>query len=168
MDLDRNAWFVKLFFWSLGIVGAFRPDNWNFEAWRIEKNGTNLCFAVRVTFLYMPLILLGHAVLFVASIFILIVLPIQFFGVMSYAATVAFIATVVMVIWQFKKIADRKMESKYAQQAETQRKSLVEIPVVIVAIAPKGPGFFEVFWAYLVATKHKVCPSIKFINVRGA
>jgi hypothetical protein len=162
MELNRSVWYVRLFFWSLRIWGAFRNDDHRYDVYEMEKRGTNLCFFVRVMIVYMPLVLLTHVAFVVAAVASLTVLPIYLFGGINYGWLLVVIAVVTCTLKGIgvaeRRVAERKhMWVKLMEhERETQQ-----------ATESGGPGFFGVLWAYLVATKKKVCPLIVFLAPKG-
>jgi len=156
MELNRSVWYVHLFFWSLGIWGAFRDNNYLYNRSRMEERGTNLCFFIRVMVVYMPLVLLLHATFVTMAVASLIALPIYLFGGIVYGWTLAAIMAVIGTIWGVK-VALRRVARRERKQHERKQ------PAAKVAKTPRGPGFFEVLWAYLVAAKKKICPSVAFL-----
>ena len=161
MELNRSMWHVRLFFWSLGIWGAFRNDDYRYDRSRVEERGTNLCFLVRVMVVYMPLVLLLHAAFATAAVASLTSLPIYLFGGIAYGWTLTAIAVVVGTIWGVKVALRRAARRERTQVKFVERKR--EVQPTAEATEPRGPGFFEVLWAYLVAAKKRVCPSITFL-----
>ncbi|MDO8655467.1 MAG: hypothetical protein Q7R48_03615 [bacterium] len=163
MELNRNVWYVQLFFWSLRIYGAFRKDFWNrrrFDPEEVARNGTNLCFFMRVIIVYVPLILLSHAALFVAAAASVTLVPISFFGAAAYGRTLVFLAATAAIIFLIIKMITFAQRHKPAKQTPKKRP---------VAKQPTGPSFLEVSWAYVVAVKRKVCPLITFTGLeKGA
>lgn len=162
MELNRSVWYVRLFFWSLGIWGAFRDDDYRYDRSRVEKSGTNLCFFTRVMVVYMPLVLLLHAAFATVAVASLTALPIYLFGGIAYGWTLAAIAVVIGTIWGVKVALRRAARRERTQVKFVERKQETR-PAAEVTEASRGPGFFEVLWAYLVAAKKKICPSVAFL-----
>ena len=165
MNLNRNVWYVHLFFWSLGIWGAFRDNDGRYDCSRMEDRGTNLCFFVRVLVVYMPLVLLLHVVFAGVLVASLTVLPVYLFGSIAYGWTLASTAVVVGTFWG---VGVALRYAKHAARRKPAQVKVVELKheeklAPKAAEAPKGPSFFEVLWAYLVAAKKKICPLITFI-----
>jgi hypothetical protein len=163
MELNQSAWYVRLFFWSLGIWEAFQDYLYRYDRSYVEERGTNLCFFIRVTFVYMPLVLLLHIALVVAAVASLTALPIYLFGGIAYGWTLSAIAVVIGIIWGVKKKrALRRVTEHERTQVEFAEHKHGVRPLE-EATEPRGPGFLDVLWVYLVATKKKVCPSVAFL-----
>lgn len=162
MELNRSFWYVRLFFWSLGIWRAFREDDYRYDRSRVEKSGTNLCFFIRVMVVYMPVVLLLHAAFAAVAVASLTALPIYLFGGITYGWTLTAIAVVIGTIWGVKVALQRAARRERTQVKFVEHKQETR-PAAEVTEAPRGPGFFEVLWAYLVAAKKKICPSIAFL-----
>ena len=163
MNLNRNVWYVHLFFWSLGIWGAFRDNDYRYDRLRAEEGGTNLCFFIRVTVVYMPLVLLLHASLVAIAVASLTALPIYLFGGIAYGWILVYIAMVAGTFWG-AGVALRYAERRKSAQVKVVELKHEEQPAPKAAEVPKGPGFFEVLWAYLVVAKKKICPLITFLG----
>lgn len=155
MELNKNIWYVRLFFWSLGIWEAFRDGNYRYDRERVEVFGTNLCFFVRVVVLYMPFAILLNVVSVALAVASLTLLPIYFFGGVTYGWILGAIALVIGVMWGVKTVRGGIMWVRFVERKRMVRRARE-------AMKPGEPGFLEVLWAYLVATKKKVCPSIAF------
>lgn len=163
MELNRSIWYVRLFFWSLGIWGAFRDGDYRYDRSYVEERGANLCFFIRVMVVYTPLVLLLHAAFAAAAVASLTALPIYFFGGIAYGWTLATIVVVIGTIWGVKVALRRRAawrEHTHVKFVERKREAR---PETEATETPRGPGFFEVLLAYLVAAKKKICPSIAFL-----
>lgn len=161
MELNRSVWYVRLFFWSLAIWETFRDYDYRYDRSHVEKRGTNLCFFIRVMVVYMPLVLLLHAAFAATAVASLTALPIYLFGGIAYGWTLAAIAVVIGTIWGVKVALRRAARRERTQVKFVERKR--EVQPATEVTEPRGPGFFEILWAYLVAAKKKVCPSIAFL-----
>ena len=161
MDLNPQSWYVRWFFWSLGILDAFL-DNGE-RRWYMERHGTNLCFFLRTIVLYTPLILLLHAVVYGVALAALTIVPVLIFGASGYFSTVIAITLLVLIVIGVKQW--RKHQQKGYQETELNRSA--RIAAVTEAIVA-GPRFFQVLWAWLVAAKKKVCPMIRFLKRQEA
>lgn len=91
MELNKDIWYVRLFFWTLEVYYAFRNEKYCFSRSHVERTGTNLCFFVRVIVLYAPLILLLNVVFVAAAVASVTAIPIYFFGATFYGWTLFFI-----------------------------------------------------------------------------
>jgi hypothetical protein len=60
MELNETSWYVRYYFWAVEVWDAF-AGRW--PGYR-DKEHTNLCFFIRVTLLWAPLVVLLH-ILFV-------------------------------------------------------------------------------------------------------
>lgn len=161
MRLDRSQWFVKLFFWSLGIWDEFTGHNRKNQC---EMNGTNLCFFIRVMLVWAPLVLLLHVVLFGSTIYILTVLPITLFGGSSYFAA---IATLILLIMGIKRVHEYMKQRNEIKRSERVRKWNEEYfnPLETspwVQESERRHGFIEVILLWLMAKKKLICPGVSF------
>lgn len=146
MNLKTNAWYVRWFFWSLGIVDAFfGQERYRLSQEYVERNGTNLCFFVQCNLLYAPLILALNTATCLGALAVLTAAPIYFFGFITYLWILGVIGVIILAIYLVVKLigywVDRPVEVKETEQ---------------------NPGFGSVLWAWLAAKKQKVCPVIKF------
>jgi hypothetical protein len=167
MELERRQWFVRWFFWSLGIWNEFTERD---DSWRMKRRGTNLCHFIRVTSVWAPLVLLLHLAVYGAAISALTLVPIALFGFTFYISLIVAIATVVLVVWASKRYMAYQ-RSRAAHKAYTATSTAAPAteakPVEKAPPAPRPPGFFETLWAYIVAIKRKVCPMISFREPEG-
>lgn len=159
MELNHSVWYVRLFFWSLDIWNSFR-DDYRYDRSRVEERGTNLCFFMKVVFFYMPLVFLLHAVFAAAAIASLTALPMYLFGGIVYGWTLVAITAVIGAIWVVK-MEMRQAALRKAQVELVRRKREKQLATEGTK-KPRSPGFFEVLWAYLAASKKKICPLITF------
>ena len=140
-----------MFFWSLGIWNEFTERN---EAYHVAWRGTNLCHFVRVICLYLPLVFLLYVGTLAATMFTLIVLPIELFGGSAYVLIVVsatFVTVLIIAAVRHRRVArERRWES-----VPTRAPS-----------SPRRPSFVSVVWQGIVATKRHVCPLITFAERR--
>ena len=159
IELNRNQWYVRWFFWSLGIWGAFKDEH---ECYRVEARGTNLCHFVRVTVFCAPPVLLLHACVYLTALAALTAVPILLFGLTSYVAFVVALVAIISAVWVIKKYPVRKVGTE--ESSSTARTE--PAPEVDHATAtPTAPGFFSILWKYIVAGKQMICPTITFHTV---
>lgn len=152
MHLDRDLWYVRWFFWSLGIWDAFM-DNGD-TTWRVETRGINLCPFVRIMLLYAPLVIVLHAVVYVAAFMAFTVIPIRLFGWSNYlwAFGVVIVFTLVAVV------SIRKLNDWSAAQTAAY------VPKIKKVSAFSDPSFFTVLRQWLAALHKKICPIITFVT----
>ena len=161
MNLALNVWYVRWFFWSLGILYQFK-DVYSVP-WKIEdtqKRGTNLCMFVQSMLIWAPLVIILHLVLYGSALAALTAIPIYFFGFWGYAWGVGsiggVIAVIVAALWCLKWSIEQREKRRAA--ANTQKKE--EKPSS--KKAPSAPSFFTIFWRWIVAKKQKFCLLIAF------
>jgi len=157
MDLNKSKWYVRWYFWSLGICEEFRDHHG--LIYQAENRGTNLCAFMRVIFIYAPLILLFHAIVYVAALATITVLPIKLFGLKWYGVGVGAVAGLILlvllvvnlVMWLLDKwwLARVNAQGQEAKPTNTDAAS---------------PGFVHVLWQWVVAKKQKLCPLITFVE----
>lgn len=169
MELDRNCWYVRLFFWSLEIVDEFTDGNRVYDA---EKEGTNLCPFMRTILICMPLIFLLHAVVIAAAVYALTALPIRLFGGWAYVWAIIGIACVLLMIlvikFTLKALAKRALSRQDSQQQEEEKEEPERPSRVAVEKETSGPSFSAVLREYIVAIHKKVCPMIVFKQSKEA
>lgn len=167
MVLDGKSWYVRLFFWSLGIWGAFLGDPHYALDWRytMKKEGTNLCFFIRVTFIYMPFALLVNFFVLAVVIASLTILPIYLYGAVTYmwiwlalAGSVLAIAGLVFLLWGIDTVASYARRKRYQRQRRSLTKETTASPV----------GFSDVISLSVKAVQEKVCPVITFHDAKEA
>jgi len=153
MNLDTKQWYVRWFFWSLGIWDEFCET---YETHDVELNGTNLCFFVRTIVLYVPLVIITQAFTFVLCLLAFVVFPIMMFGSRHYAYGIGTILTIVTILvggtFLYGYVQDKK-DAKRNWFDRARRTS-----------SASGPSFGKVLWSWVVAQKQKVCPMITFSN----
>ena len=157
MTIEKNTWHAKLFFWSLRVLRKFRDgQDWNKEVLEKDllKNGTNLCEYIRITFLWMPLVVLLHVVFYGMIVAAFLVVPIALFGVKSYLKTtgtfigagiaiIIILISIVFICEQFSfHIAPRIRKVKRGEFS----------------------GFAKVFSEWVKAKKERVCPIVQFVE----
>jgi hypothetical protein len=160
MELNRNQWFVRWYFWSLSVVGAFTDND---KSYLTMSGGTNLCSFMRVTLVWAPLVLLCNLVFYVLVLSVLTIAPIVFFGLGIYVSIVIALAIVIAAIVGYRRyqhyLDEQRMLHPEPKAGQVEQE----------AVAPKPPGFFAVVWSYIVAAKQKICPMITFDHkVEGA
>lgn len=145
MTLSRERWIVRLFFFSVRILDTFTEGD---REWRIGQNGTTLCFFFQATFIWAPLVLLLHLVVYGAILAALVLAPIFFFGLGTFVAILGGLATLASLI--FTAGAVRRLLKQWKRgTARPTRKDM-------------GPSSVGIVWSWLAAQKQKVCPMISF------
>jgi hypothetical protein len=144
MKLNKSSWYVRWFFWSLGIWDEFLGDD---KVWQVEVRGTNLCHFLRVMCVYAPFVLTIHAIVYAGVIAVVTALPIYLFGVWGWGTLVAF----GLLIWGAIVFRARWLERPRLRQAAPEPES-----------PPSGPSFRAVIAARLAAQKSRVCPLVTF------
>lgn len=167
MELNRQSWHTRLFFWALDISCKFTGNS---SRWILSRGGekTNLCQYVRFLLVWMPLVLGINVALVGFAIWTIVVLPINLFGITGYAWTigtiVGVIAIIVAIVYLFKLfgwLMDKR--DKAAKKSPVVRKQ----PVPVVIKPYTGPSFWEVLGAWMKAQKDKVCPIISFTGLKA-
>jgi len=154
MNLNKQSWYVRWFFWSLDILDKFVGC----DTWRYQK-GTNLCHFMRVILIYAPLVLVLHLALYGAAIGVVTVLPVYLFGWGSYGKTLGFVAAGVFIWFVTQAILERRKI--------TGQESIVAQSPKVVQASSAGPTFWQVVGEWLRAKKAKVCPLIAFNDSKG-
>ena len=117
---------------------------------------------MRVILLYVPLILLLHAVVIAAAVYSLTVLPIRLFGGWTYAWVVGGTIFVLLMLLVIKFIINALIKRAESHPGEPEEQKKQEEPLAAVKEEARGPSFFDVFWAYVDAVHEKICPMIVF------
>lgn len=166
MELDRRQWYVRWFFWSLGIWDEFRDRG---DLWWVESRGTNLCHFIRVTLIWAPLVLLLNALVYAAAFATLTVIPVVYFGSTFYVSLIVAIVAIVGAVWGTKKLLKHHNRREEAVRRSSPAPTAHVAPetAAFAPAAPRVPGFFAVLWMYLVAAKRKICPTINFRQPYG-
>lgn len=153
LKLNRDLWHVRWFFWSLSIVDEFFETSRSYYA----EDGTNLCYFMRVTLIYAPIILLLHVILVGIFFFSIITLPIYLFGGVGYGLTVGTIAIIIVGVILLNKLVESLKERRKPENLSLKKKDTVK--------EDKGPSFLKIVGIYIVEKKRKyLCPSITFIK----
>ena len=150
-DLNPDLWYVKWFFWSLGIYTTFQNDFWSER--RIRENGTNLCFFGRTTLITAPVIIMLHVFMYVSAVLVLTIVPIRYFGGSGYLWILAAISVLCLVIFGMKRFYAWGREARYARR---------NIHRPTPQIMARGPNFFDVLGQWRKAVHEKICPLVTF------
>ncbi len=159
LKLNRDLWHVRWFFWSLSIVDEFFETSRSYYA----EDGTNLCYFMRVTLIYAPIILLLHVILVGIFFFSIITLPIYLFGGVGYGLTVGTIAIIIVGVILLNKFTESLAE--YLKERERRKRENSSLKKKDTVKKDKGPSFLKIVGIYIVEKKRKyLCPSITFIK----
>src|SRR3989344_237109 len=120
MQLTNNSWYVRWFFWSLGIWGEFRDLPSTYDAWNIKEKGTNLCFFIRTMFVSAPLAILLNIITYVVAIASITYFPIKLLGGWGYLYEILIIAFVGGVVFLARYIKRVRMYKKYANESDDE------------------------------------------------
>lgn len=163
MELSKNQWHVKFYFWCLDVWDAYTESY-------TDRCRSNLCQYIRTIFVWMPLAIATQLAFYALAFYVLLYFPATHFSVPTTAKTYGVISIVVGAIWLFgiakSWLEEQDRKRGYEAFMESLNEEPVERaePVVAEPAEEKGPGFIEVVWTYLVAAKRKVCPIIEFNN----
>lgn len=154
MSLDIKYWWVRWYLWSLYVYSAARHDEYMYS--RFSKM-TNLCFFMRVSLVYGPLILISHLALiglFFAAFFLV---PWQLFG-LGYLKFIGILVsgmTFVAGLIYFCSVLFPRMVRSAADVAVSVK------DVCANAINnPKPTNFAVICIQYLRSVKERSCPLI--------
>lgn len=150
MDLNRACWYVRWFFWSLGICDVFRDRD---TAWLVERDGISLCPFIRIMLVYAPLVIAFHAVVYVAAFMTLTAMPIYLFGGSAYLWGIGDVIILTLIIVGIKKL----------NAWLDVRTPVSHAPKIKKVSTSSGPSFFAVIRQWLVAVHEKICPTITFV-----
>ncbi|TSC84869.1 MAG: hypothetical protein G01um101413_253 [Parcubacteria group bacterium Gr01-1014_13] len=150
MDLNRSKWYVRWYFWSLGIMEEFW-ERWSMTSEK-ERAGTNLCQFMRTILFSAPLVLLLNAIVYISALASLTVLPIYLFGFKIYGVGLGAVVTLVLLIisgsYLYNSWTDRKLK-----QVDKPKKT-----------DTANPSFVRVVWRFVQARKQKICPLVTFVK----
>jgi hypothetical protein len=155
LELSKDDWKVRLFNQCQLICDNFTDSN---------KHGflitnTNLCYFIRVIFIYAPTIILLNLALYALSIYILIVVPIQYFGEIPYIYTTGSILILISLLYLVNRmIANAPVE--HETEVEEEKESEQEVKPK----EDKEPSWRELLKVYLKAKKEKICPTIQITD----
>lgn len=151
MDLNRGRWYVRWYFWSLAICEEF-GDKRDTLTRKVTDQGTNLCAFMRTIFIYAPLTILFHAVIYVGGLLAFTVLPVYLLGWKGYGLMMGgivglcvFIFVIAMLITLIYWLKDKRIS----------RADKPKPPVT-------NPSFVRLLGRYAKAKKQKICPLITF------
>lgn len=158
MLLDRGSFIGRLLFWSFGVLDQFTEKNRTFE---VERLGTNLCQAGRVIFLYVPAVIILHLVLVAFTLGTLIGLPIYLFGGVNYSWVIGAIVGIGVATIVIIKATDitRYYFSNRTPKIKTVKTIIKKEKVKKVK---SGPSLLSIFFKWMLASKQRICPTIKF------
>lgn len=162
MDLNKNAWYVRLFFFALDAVDEFFDRG--FTAHRY-KRGTNLCHFVRTICFYLPLVILCHLWLVAIFIVSLTLFPIRVFGWKWYAITIGTIGLIVGIVIGGIKLLEF-WENRLLRESGKKSEQPSDKPAKKISVNKEltGPSFASILWEWLVANKKKICPQVNFLT----
>ncbi len=153
MELKKDAWYARWFFWSLGICGSFLDIfPYNLEE-RTKEKGTNLCFFVQCNLLYAPLILVLNAAAYIGALAVVTAIPIYLFGFVAYLWVAGGILAAILAIFAIYFLSSKLGE---LNEIKTRQKEK----------AASNPRFGSLLWAWCAAQKQKVCPLINFSDTK--
>ena len=167
MNLNKNQWHVKFYFWCADVFDAY------FESYS-NRQRSNLCSYVRTIFVWMPMIIALQLTFYAFAFYVLFYFPATHFGGTVtgkfYGVVIAAVAAVLLVA-KAKEWLDNEWQRRlHEQMMTTTDKSVTQkVQPTEAEQTPKkegGPGFIEVVWTYLVASKRKICPIIEFSNMQ--
>jgi hypothetical protein len=158
-SLNPKKWYVKYFFWSVGIWEEFTDRD---RARGIRENGTNFCFFLRVMLVWAPAVIILHIIAYGGAIFALTVVPVALFGAVEYVAVIGATSLTAVIIFAIKKSqqsrsavirrphrGDFEEELEFGSITTTRREDL-------------SLGGLILMW--LLAQKMKICPTVTFAN----
>lgn len=155
MNLNKSKWYVRWYFWSLGICEEFLERGMQRDA---ELDGTNLCAFMRVILIYTPLILLIHAIVYASALATITLWPIHLFGLKGYGLIVGRIAVLIVLIILVTNLVGWLLDKRQARiLAQGQEAKPTNANTA-------GPGFARVLGRWVVAKKRKICPLITFVE----
>lgn len=152
MDLNRNKWYVRWYFWSLGILDEFL-ERYN-SAEHKERTGTNLCAFMRTILFSAPLVLIFTAIVYATFLGVVTVWPIYLFGLKGYGIGLGVLVVLALLICLGAMVYNSLIEKRLARKQTAKPTNTDET----------SPGFFHLVWQWLKARKQKVCPLVTFVK----
>ena len=149
MDLNRSKWYVRWYFWSLGIMDEF------WESYTVEEKeqtGTNLCAFMRTIFFSAPLVLLLSATMYTSALASVTVWPVYLFGFKVYGVGLGAVIVLVLLIALVVHLLDKRAKRKLEQPTKSTKTDTT------------NPSFVRVVWRWMSAKKQKFCPLVTFVK----
>ncbi len=157
--INKESWHAKLFFWSLIIWLKFKEgQRLTPEDLRLYYPRTNLCLYIRTIVVWMPMVLALHAVLLVAAVYAIVILPIRYFG-WSYASFWGF-----WVVLGTGAFGGGMLSSYFWNRISRWRRRRRDFHRHKRASLDPDQGLsgIQVASAWVAARKEKICPFISF------
>lgn len=155
MELNPNRWHVKFYFWCLDIWDAFLETH-------TDRHRSNLCQYIRTIFVWMPLVFVMNIGFLLYVLYTLFYFPVTSFGVMGTVVGYLVIGFIVGSLLLYSFVKEKWAERRRERRLVAEQTTSTTPSNAVAEQEEKGPGFIEVIWLYLVATKQKVCPTIEF------
>lgn len=150
IELDPNTRLVRWFLWSVELRSEFWGHPSSFPStYSLLENGTNRCFFLRVTLVWVPLILLLQVVVWGSALASMTWLPYTLFGWQGLAWTWGVPAALWLGGYWFSQWYDNRPPPG---------------PKPEVALPKKSPGVVSMVWDQ---AWDRVCPRIKFKQPEG-
>lgn len=146
MELDKNSWHTRLYFWSLEVWDQF-SDGYT------DRSRSNLCHYLRTIFVWMPLAICSNILVYALAFCAFDYFPLTRFGVWGTAQGYFWVAAILGGFLLFRFLKD--IYDTRAMEAEARRPSKLTED-------DEPPGFIRLCWEGLVAAKQKTCPPISF------
>ena len=156
LQVSPASWHARLYLWSHAIWYQFWHKD-NLDWYDNNRRNTNVCYYLRAMLVYMPLVILLHAALFAAAVWVTIVLPVHLFGFSGIGKTmvitllvaigVSIMVGLVYGTWRWSDaIADARREHtrNIHEQGELT--------------------FWEVVGAWISGVKHRICPLVTVMD----
>lgn len=170
MKINRNSFVARWHKFAQEVLAQFWEKNpW----WELELERTNLCRMVRVMVVWMPVVYLFHLFVLLTAIAVLMVLPVELWGLRVTFNIYATLAAVLAICW----VCYLAAEWSHDRQHKMWRSSVEKVKVVKVrkdppVVVQKVWGWFRAVFAaivivvlftveYLAARKERICPVVE-------
>jgi hypothetical protein len=165
MDIAKDSWYCRWFFWSVEIVSTCA--NWQEireqrDVDYYQTTGTTLCQFMRTTLVWAPFVLLLHTIVYATFIAAVTIVPYRLFGTtyLILAAGTMALAALIRYMPKHLRTAMGPATEKVAIGLHNARIRIEEIHALHVA--SRQPGFLRLVYEWVLAKKRSVCPVIRF------
>ncbi len=163
MELSERLWKTVLachLIW-LKFRGTNRGDRRAKQS-DIAYHGTNLCHAMRVVLVWVPLAIIVNVIAYLSVLVALIAMPVALFGVTSYVALFVVAAALGGGIYWMYRNPDHVEDALGKVQSTVSSATRTSIEVTRI------DSLYGLVAEFIVATKQKICPMIRPLTKNGA
>lgn len=164
MKLYDTKWYIRLYLWCRDTWNTFRDDN----DWDVRHN---LCLFIRSIFVLAPLAIFSQLALLASAGYVLVYYPVTRIGWTGFVWEVVVVVALFCVYYFFhlirkaynfvKKVLKGRHERALIKLGTTKHDA---VEIVSDKKKSEGPSFVDIVFDYLVALKHKTCPTIEIVT----